>query len=56
MEKQMIESIDNFIEACIYSYHLDEQEMWDIIWDHAERKVNRLRALDPARNWPTRAG
>ena len=50
MEKQMIESIDNFIEACIYSYHLDEQEMWDIIWDHSERKVKRLRASDPARN------
>ena len=51
-----MESIDNFVSACIYSYRLDEQEMWDIIWDHAERKVNRMRALDPARNWPTIAG
>ena len=50
MEKQMMESIDNFVSACIYTYHLDEQEMWDVIWDHAERQVNRLRALDPARN------
>ena len=50
MEKQMMESIDNFIEACIYSYHLDEQEMWDIIWHHAERTSIRLRDLDPARN------
>ena len=50
MEKQMMESIDNFVTACIYTYHLDEQEMWDVIWDHAERKVKRLRDLDPARN------
>ena len=50
MEKQMIDSIDNFVSACICSYHLDEQEMWDVIWDHAQRKVNRLRALDPDRN------
>ena len=50
MEKQMVESIDNFVSALIYSYHLDEQEMWDHLWAHAEAKVNRLRALDPQRN------
>ena len=50
MEKEMMESIDNFVCALIYSHYLDEQEMWDLIWDHAERKVNRLRALDPQRN------
>ena len=53
MEKQMLESIENFIDSLIYSRHLDEQEMYDLVWDMAERKVNRLRALDPARNWPT---
>ena len=50
MEKEMVESIDNFVCALIYSYHLDEQEMWDLIWDHAERNVNRMRSLDPDRN------
>ena len=50
MEKQMMESIDNFVSACIYSYHLDEQKMWEIIYDHAERKLSRLRGLDFARN------
>ena len=50
MEKQMIESIDNFVCALVYSYHLDEQEMWDQMWEHARRKVKRLRALDPQRN------
>ena len=24
--------------------------MYDLVWDMAERKVNRLRALDPDRN------
>lgn len=50
MEKQMMESIDNFITACIYTYDLDKQEMWEVISDHAGRQVNRLRASDPARN------
>ena len=50
MEQQYIESIDNFVTALIFSRHLDEQEMWDLVWAHAERKVNRLRAIDPARN------
>lgn len=50
MEKQMLSSIENFIDALIYSRHLDEQEMYDLVWDMSERKVNRLRALDPSRN------
>lgn len=45
-----MESIDNFVCALINSRYLDEQEMWDLVWAHAERKVNRLRALDPLRN------
>ena len=50
MEKQMVESIDNFVCALVYSYHLDEQEMWDRLWEHSRTKVKRLRALDPQRN------
>lgn len=50
MEKQMLSSIENFIDALINSRYLDEQEMYDLVWDMAERKVNRLRALDPLRN------
>ena len=50
MEKQMIPSIENFIDALIHSRYLDEQEMYDLVWHMAEQRVNRLRALDPERN------
>ena len=50
MEKQMISSIENFIDALINTRYLDEQEMYDLVWYMAEQKVNRLRALDPQRN------
>ena len=50
MEKQCLESIDNFVTALINTRYLDEQEMWDLLWDHSQRKVNRLRALDPNQN------
>jgi hypothetical protein len=50
MEKQCLGSIDNFVTALINTRYLDEQEMWDLLWDHSQRKVNRLRALDPNRN------
>ena len=50
MEKQMISSIENFIDALINTRYLDEQEMYDLVWQMAEQKVNRLRALDPQRN------
>ena len=50
MEKEYLDSIDNFVSAVINTRHLDEQEMWDQLWAYAERKVNRMRALDPDRN------
>ncbi len=50
MEKQMLSSIENFIDALINSRYLDEQEMYDLVWHMAEQRVNRLRALDPTRN------
>ena len=50
MEKECISSVDNFVCALINTRFLNEEEMWDLIWDHAQRKVNRLRALDELRN------
>jgi len=50
MEKEMLPSIVNFIDACINTSYLDEQEMYDLVWHMAEQRVNRLRALDPLRN------
>ena len=51
MEKECLQSIDNFVTALINTRFLDEQEMWDLLWEHAERKVNRLRSLYPQRNF-----
>ena len=50
MEKDCLQSVDNFVSALINTRYLDEQEMWDLVWHHAQTKVNRLRALDPQRN------
>ena len=50
MEKEYLESIDNFVSAVINTRFLDKQEMWDQLWAYAEAKVNRMRALDPLRN------
>ena len=50
MEKQILPSIENFIDSLINTRYLDEQEMYDLVWEMARRRVKRARALDPARN------
>ena len=50
MEKECLYSVENFIDSLINTCFLDEQEMYDLVWDMAQRKVNRLRALDSDRN------
>ena len=50
MEREMLSSIENFIDSLINTRFLDEQEMYDMVWHMAEQRVNRLRALDPQRN------
>ena len=50
MEKEYLDSIDNFVTAVINTRFLDEQEMWDQLCAYAKAKVNRMRALDPLRN------
>ena len=50
MEREMLSSIENFIDSLINTRFLDEQEMYDMVWHMAEQRVNRLRALDPNRN------
>jgi hypothetical protein len=48
--KDMISSIENFLDALINTRHLDELELWEYVRAFSEMKVNRLRALDPDRN------
>ena len=50
MEQEILPHIETYIEALINTRFLDEQEMFDLVWAMAERRVNRLRALDPSRN------
>ena len=48
--KDMISSIENFVDALISTRHIDELDMWVAIHFFAEKKANRLRALDAQRN------
>ena len=48
--KDVISSVENFVDALICSRHIDEQELWEYVRAFAEMKCNRLRALDPQRN------
>ena len=50
MEKEYLVSIENFIDALVYSHYLDEQKMFDLVCRMAKQRVNRLRSLDPQRN------
>ena len=48
--KDLMQSVENFISALSYSYHVDEQELLQAIADMCTARVNRLTALDPSRN------
>ena len=48
--KDLLPSIENFIDAVISSRHVNELELWEYVRAFAEMKVNRIRSLDPARN------
>ena len=48
--KDLLPSIENFIDAVINTRYVNEEELWDYVRAFAETKVNRLRALDPDRN------
>jgi hypothetical protein len=54
--KDLIPSVDNFLCALSYSYHVDRQELYAAVADMATRELNRLQGLDPARNRSTIAG
>lgn len=48
--KELMPSIENFIDAVINTRYVDELELWEYVRAFAETKANRLRALDPDRN------
>jgi hypothetical protein len=48
--KDVINSIENFVDALINTRYIDELELWEYLRAFSEMKVNRLKALDPSRN------
>jgi hypothetical protein len=46
----LLESIDNFLGALSYSYHVDEQELYQLTAAMCTAQANRLSGLDPDRN------
>ena len=48
--KDLMLSVDNFLCALSYSYHVDKQELYAAVADLATREVNRLAGMDPDRN------
>ena len=48
--KDLLPSIENFIDAVINTRYVDELELWEYVRAFSEMKVNRLKALDPSRN------
>ena len=48
--KELVENVDNYMKALCYSYHCDEQGLFDAVATHCRRQTNRLAGLDPDRN------
>ena len=46
----LLESIENFLNALSYSYHVDERELLELTGQMCRARVNRIDALDPDRN------
>jgi len=48
--KDLMLSLDNFISALSYTYHVDHRELLEATADMCQREANRLAAIDPDRN------
>ena len=48
--KDLLDSIENFLNALSYTYHVDKRELFELAGAMCTSEANRLRALDPDRN------
>ena len=48
--KELLPSVDNFIQAVISTRFIDEQDFYKAIANMCNAKANRLAGLDPQRN------
>ena len=51
--KELMPSVDNFLSALCFSYHVDKQELFAAVAKMTNAEANRLASLDRSRNWPT---
>ena len=48
--KDLLDSIENFLSALSYTYHVDKRELYELTSAMCQAKARRLAALDPERN------
>ena len=48
--KELLNSIENFLSALSYTYHVDKRELLELTAAMCTSEANRLRALDPEPN------
>ena len=47
---ELLDSIDNFLGALSYTYHVDKRELYEMAGAMCQANARRLAALDPDRN------
>ena len=47
---ELIESVENFLGALSYTYHVDKRELYELTAAMCQAHTRRLAALDPQRN------
>ena len=47
---ELLESIENFLGALSYTYHVDKRELYELTGAMCQARARRLAALDPNRN------
>ena len=52
--KELLPHIENHLMALVNTRYVDEQELFGAVATMCQLRADRLAALDPARNWPTR--
>ena len=52
--KELLPFIEDYLIALVNTRYVDEQELFGAVATMCQLRADRLAALDPARNWPTR--
>ena len=52
--KELLPHIEQHLIALVNTRYVDEQELFGAVATMCQMRADRLAALDPSRNWPTR--